>query len=58
MINESPWLRSVPAACRWVLRGGEDVRAAAEAALGVQRPGAGLPRRGRGGARRPVAGSG
>ena len=32
------------AACRWVLRGGEEVRAAAEAALRRRRPGAGLPR--------------
>ena len=38
VINESPWLRSVPAACRWVLRGGEDVRAAAAAALGFSVP--------------------
>ena len=38
LIRESPWLRSLPAACRWVLRGGEEVRAAAEGALGVGVP--------------------
>ena len=38
LISESPWLRSLPAACRWVLRGGEEVRAAAEAALSVSVP--------------------
>jgi sarcosine oxidase subunit gamma len=38
LISESLWLRSLPAACRWVLRGGEEVRAAAQATLGLAVP--------------------
>jgi sarcosine oxidase, subunit gamma len=38
LVSETPWLRSLPAAARWVLRGDEAVRAAAQAALGVELP--------------------
>jgi sarcosine oxidase, subunit gamma len=38
LISESLWLRSLPNACRWVLRGAEEVRAAAQAALGLAVP--------------------
>jgi sarcosine oxidase subunit gamma len=37
-LQEDLWLRALPPACRWVLRGGPEVRAAAEAALGVPVP--------------------
>ena len=37
-LSESVWLRSVAPACRWVLRGGEAVRAEAEAALSLSVP--------------------
>jgi sarcosine oxidase, subunit gamma len=38
LVSETLWLRSLPAAARWVLRGDEAVRAAAQAALGVPLP--------------------
>ena len=38
LVSETLWLRSLPAAARWVLRGDEAVRAAAQAALGVPVP--------------------
>jgi sarcosine oxidase subunit gamma len=37
-VAESLWLRGLPSACRWLLRGGEEVRAAAQAALGMSIP--------------------
>jgi len=37
-LTEDSWLRALPSACRWVLRGAEDVRAAAQAALGLPVP--------------------
>jgi sarcosine oxidase subunit gamma len=37
-VSESVWLKALPPACRWVLRGAPDVRAAAEAALGMAVP--------------------
>jgi sarcosine oxidase, subunit gamma len=37
-VSEDLWLRLLPSACRWVLRGDEAVRAAAESALGVPLP--------------------
>ena len=39
-LTETPWLRSLPSACRWVLRGDEAVRIAAAEALGVMLPAA------------------
>ena len=38
LVSETLWLRLLPAAARWVLRGDEAVRAAAQAALGVPLP--------------------
>ncbi|HUL18330.1 MAG TPA: sarcosine oxidase subunit gamma family protein [Steroidobacteraceae bacterium] len=38
LVSETAWLRSLPAAVRWVLRGDEAVRAAAQDALGVPLP--------------------
>ncbi len=38
LVDENRWLRVLPAACRWVLRGDEAVRAAAEDALGLPVP--------------------
>jgi sarcosine oxidase, subunit gamma len=40
LVSETVWLRSLPAAARWVLRGDEAVRAAAQLALGVPLPAA------------------
>jgi sarcosine oxidase subunit gamma len=40
LLSETPWLRSLPSACRWVLRGDEPVRIAAGEALGVPLPAA------------------
>ena len=37
-VNESVWLRALPPACRWVLRGAAEVRAAAGTALGMEIP--------------------
>jgi sarcosine oxidase, subunit gamma len=37
-VSEDLWLRLLPSACRWVLRGDAAVRAAAESALGVPVP--------------------
>ena len=37
-VNEDLWLRLLPDACRWVLRGDAQVRAAAQEALGVPVP--------------------
>jgi sarcosine oxidase, subunit gamma len=37
-LTETLSLRSLPAACRWVLRGSEEVRALSETALGVTVP--------------------
>jgi sarcosine oxidase subunit gamma len=37
-LTETLWLRSLPSACRWVLRGEEPVRIAAAEALGVALP--------------------
>ena len=37
-VSEDLWLRLLPGACRWVLRGDAAVRAAAESALGVPVP--------------------
>jgi sarcosine oxidase subunit gamma len=37
-LHETLWLRTLPPACRWVLRGDEAVRAAAQAALGLMVP--------------------
>lgn len=37
-VNESVWLRSLAPACRWVLRGAAEVRAAAATALGLSIP--------------------
>ena len=37
-VSEDLWLRLLPSACRWVLRGDDAVRAAAESALGVPLP--------------------
>jgi sarcosine oxidase, subunit gamma len=37
-LTENLWLRALAPACRWVLRGDEAVRAAAEAALGLSVP--------------------
>ncbi len=37
-LTETLWLRSLPSACRWVLRGAEPVRIAAAEALGVALP--------------------
>jgi sarcosine oxidase subunit gamma len=37
-LRETLWLRTLPPACRWVLRGDEAVRAAAQAALGLPVP--------------------
>ncbi len=39
-LTETLWLRSLPGACRWVLRGDEAVRLAAAEALGVTLPAA------------------
>jgi sarcosine oxidase subunit gamma len=39
-LSETLWLRSLPSACRWVLRGDEAVRLAATEALGVTLPAA------------------
>ena len=38
LVEETLWLRLLPSACRWVLRGDESVRSAAEAALGLPIP--------------------
>jgi sarcosine oxidase subunit gamma len=37
-LAEDVWLRALAPACRWVLRGGEEVRAKAEGALGFAVP--------------------
>jgi sarcosine oxidase subunit gamma len=37
-VTEDLWLRLLPAACRWVVRGDAAVRAATESALGVPLP--------------------
>jgi sarcosine oxidase subunit gamma len=39
-LSETLWLRALPSACRWVLRGDSVARAAAQAALGLPVPGA------------------
>jgi sarcosine oxidase, subunit gamma len=39
-LSETLWLRSLPSACRWVLRGDEPVRVAAAEAFGVPLPAA------------------
>jgi sarcosine oxidase subunit gamma len=39
-VSEDLWLRLLPSACRWVLRGDAAVRAATESALGVPVPAA------------------
>ena len=38
LLSEDVWLRVLPPACRWVLRGGPEVRAAAQDALGFAVP--------------------